>query len=80
MPRIQRSHVPRPLFAHLLQRIQERGIRAEDLERFVVWLDENPEVPTGDWFKRFPSMIVCGHGALVKTFFEPTQTPVGDEQ
>jgi hypothetical protein len=28
----------------------------------AAWLDTNPEVPEGEWFKRFPGMIVCGEG------------------
>jgi hypothetical protein len=26
------------------------------------WLVTEPEVPEGQWFKRFPEMIVCGEG------------------
>jgi hypothetical protein len=43
------------------------------------WLDTNPEVPTGDWFKRFPTMTVCGKGVLVKTFLTPAQVHGGKE-
>jgi len=32
------------------------------------WLDSEPEVPEGRWFKRFSGMTVCGEGELVKTF------------
>ena len=79
MPPIQRKNVPRQLFTHLLNRIQERNIDAGALQPFVAWLDTNPEVPTGDWFKRFPGMIVCGRGALVRTFLTPSQSPIGKE-
>ena len=47
MPPIQRKNVPRQLFTHLLNRIQERNIDAGALQPFVAWLDTNPEVPTG---------------------------------
>ncbi len=43
------------------------------------WLATDPEVPEGRWFKRFPEMIACGEGALVKTFLRAGQVPVGDE-
>jgi len=43
------------------------------------WLDTEPEVPVGKWFKRFPEMIVCGEGELVKTFLRLGQVPAGDE-
>jgi hypothetical protein len=79
MPKVQRKNIPRPLFAHLLQRIQDRSIDAKSLESLAAWLDTKPEVPEGDWFKRFQTMTVCGKGALVKTFLTPSQTPYGAE-
>ena len=79
MPRVQRKDIPRALFAHLLLRIQQRRISAEALISLAAWLDTNPEVPTGDWYKRFPTMIACGHGALVKTLLTPDQVPLGKE-
>jgi len=79
MPKIQRQDIPRALLAHLLQRIAERGIDAEALKSLASWLDTHPEVPTGDWFKRFLSMTVCGRGVLIKTFLTPSQVPVGRE-
>ena len=77
MPRIRRKDVPPALFAHLLDRIQERRIEARQLELLAVWLDGEPEVPTGPWFKRFPRMTVCGEGDLIKTFLLPGQSPKG---
>jgi len=77
MPKVQRKNIPRPLLAHLLQRIEERNIDADALRSLAAWLDTNPEVPEGDWHKRFPTMTVCGKGALVKTFLTPSQAPVG---
>jgi hypothetical protein len=49
----------------------------EDLERFAVWLDTEPEVPDGKWYKRFSSVTVCGEREWVKTFLEPGQLPAG---
>ena len=43
------------------------------------WLDTNPIVPFGRWFKRFPAMIVCGEGELVKTVLSKDQSPFGEE-
>jgi hypothetical protein len=45
----------------------------------IEWLDTQPEVPSGKWFKRFPGMILCGEGELVKTFLTSEQVPIGDE-
>ena len=79
MPKVQRKCVPRQIFAHLLKRIEERSIRADALKSLAVWLDTDPDVPTGDWYKRLPEMTVCGKGASVKTFLTPSQAPVGGE-
>ncbi len=77
MPKIRRSHIPPALFRHLLERIQERKIPAEQLTLFARWLDTEPEVPEGPWYKRFSGMTVCGEGDLVKTFLLPGQHPEG---
>ena len=74
---MRRKDVPPALFAHLLDRIQERRIEARQLELLAQWLDGEPEVPTGPWFKRFPGMPVSGAGDLIKTFLLPEQTPKG---
>jgi len=54
-------------------------IAAEELGRFADWLDTEPDVPAGKWFKRFPGMIVCGEADLVKTFLRPGQVAIGNE-
>ena len=79
MPKVQRTDVPRPLFSHLLLRVRERSISADAIESLATWLDADPEVPNGPWFKRFPAMTVCGEGALIKTFLTPSQAPFGTE-
>jgi hypothetical protein len=60
-------------------RIQQRSIAASQLGLLADWLDPEPEVPAGPWFKRFPGMTVCGEGELVKTFLVPGQLPFGQE-
>lgn len=62
MPKIRRQNVPPGLLNHLLDRITERQISANQLEQFADWLVTEPEVPEGSWFKRFREMIVCGEG------------------
>lgn len=79
MPRIRRQDLPPALLQHLLDRIQQREISATELGLLASWLDENPEVPFEKWFKRFPGMIVCGEGDLIRTFLTPKQIPFGDE-
>ena len=79
MPKIRRRNVPEAVLRHLYQRIYERNISKEQLLLFLEWLKEEPEVPSGPWFKRFPNMKVCGEGDLVKTFLTSQQIPFGQE-
>jgi hypothetical protein len=65
--------------AHLIKRVRQREISTAQLGLFARWLDSDPEVPMGEWFKRFPEMIVCGQGELVKTFLNARQVPIGTE-
>lgn len=76
MPQVRRN-VPPLLFQHLLERIQERRIDAKQLELLAEWLDVEPEVPEGPWYKQFSGMTVCGEGELIKTFLLPGQAPKG---
>ncbi len=79
MPQIRRSKLPRALFEHLVGRVMQREIRVDQIGLFADWCDTRPEVPAGPWFKRFPGMIACGEGELVKTFLIPGQVPHGEE-
>jgi hypothetical protein len=79
MPKIRRQNLPPALLNHLLDRITEGEISFNQLGLFADWLVTEPEVPEGQWFKRFPEMIVYGEGALVKTFLRTGQVPVGEE-
>jgi len=78
VPKIRRQNIPPALFQHLLDRIQSRRIPASQLELLARWLDAEPEVPEGRWYKRFSGMMVCGEGELVKTFLLPGQHPSGE--
>ncbi|HEY7837069.1 MAG TPA: hypothetical protein VIC54_00565 [Terriglobales bacterium] len=79
MPRIRRQRIPPALFRHLLDRVQSRAVGSDQLRLLSQWLDTEPEVPEGPWYKRFPGMCVCGEGDLVKTFLAPGQTPHGQK-
>ncbi len=79
MPKIRRQKLPRALIEHLSLRIRQREISLDQMGLLGAWCDTNPEVPEGEWFKRFPSMIVCGEGDLVKTFLVSGQAPHGQE-
>jgi len=77
VPKVRRQNIPPGLFQHLLDRIQSRRIAAAQLELLAKWLDTEPEVPEGPWYKRFSGMMVCGEGELIKTFLLPGQHPQG---
>jgi hypothetical protein len=65
--------------AHLIRRVRQREISTSQLGLLARWLATDPEVPETKWFKRFPEMIVCGEGSLVKTFLRAGQLPAGKE-
>ena len=77
MPKVRRQNLPPALFKHLLDRIQSRKIPATQLELLAKWLDTEPDVPEGQWYKRFSGTTVCGEGELVKTFLLPGQPAKG---
>ena len=79
MPKIRRRNLPPALLNHLLDRIKRREISSDPLGALADWLDTEPEVPDGKWFKRFSGMTVCGEGELVKTFLTSGQAPMGTE-
>jgi hypothetical protein len=77
VPKVRRQNLPPALFQHLLERIQSRKIPATQLELLATWLDMEPDVPEGEWYKSFSGMTVCGEGELIKTFLLPGQAPKG---
>jgi len=79
MPRIRRRGFPKALLEHLWLCVEERKITIGQLELFATRLERAPEAPQGRWFKRFPEMIVCGEGELVKTFLRLGQVAKGEE-
>ena len=79
MPKVRRQKVPAALMEHLKERLNQRTVTFEQLTLLLYWLDTNPEVPHGPWFKRFSGLIVCGEGELVKTFLREGQVPFGEE-
>ena len=77
MPRVRRQNVPPALFQYLLDRVQSRKIPASQLALLAKWLDGEPAVPEGLWYKQFSGMTACGEGQLIKTFLLPGQAPKG---
>lgn len=79
MAKIRRQNLPPALFRHLVERVHSREVSIEQLALLADWLKSHPEVSPGRWFKRFPELIVCGEGELIKTFLLPGQTPTGED-
>jgi hypothetical protein len=79
MPKVRRQKLPETLLRHLLTRMRQRGVSNEQIVLLARWLDTNPEVPNGEWFKKFPGMTVCGEGELIKTFLQSGQVATGEE-
>jgi len=79
MPKIRRRRLPQALLVHLLTRMRQRNISPEQIILLARWLDTEPDVPEGKWFKKFPGFTVCGEGEFIKTFLLPGQVPDGRE-
>jgi hypothetical protein len=79
MPKVRRQKLPEALLRHLLTRMRQRGVSDEQIVLLAQWLDTDPEVPAGKWFKQLPGMTVCGEGELIKTFLQPGQIATGEE-
>ena len=79
MPRIRRHNLPPRLLDHLLDRVSGRKISADQLGLLADWLRTDPEVPAGQWFKKFSGLTVCGEGEFIKTFLQPGQIATGEE-
>ena len=78
MPKIQFSDLPRAVWRHLLQRVDERHISVSDLLALQAWVRSAPAAPDGDWYKDFGSFILCGSGRFPKTVLAKGMKPFGD--
>ena len=79
MPKVRRQKLPEALLRHLLTRVRQREISDSQIILLAHWLDTDPEVPEGKWFKKFSGLTVCGEGELIKTFLQSGQIPTGKE-
>ncbi len=80
MPHIETwSRLPAAVRTHLIERMRDRYIDLEDLNRLRLWLETKPTVPEGPWYKDFGSFKLCGEGRLPKTFLLPGQAARGEK-
>lgn len=78
MPQIETwSQLPAALRYHLVERMRDRNISLQDLNRLRLWIETKPEVPEGNWYKDFGSFKLCGEGKYPKTFLLAGQPAVG---
>jgi len=71
------SGLPKAVRDHLAERMRDRNISIDDLNRLRLWIETKPEVPEGQWYKDFGSFKLCGEGKLPKTFLLQGQAAVG---
>jgi hypothetical protein len=79
MPKIDSwDKLPPRVRQHLIDRMRDRAINLSDLNELRRWIESNPEVPEGDWFKAFGTFKICGTGSFPKTFLLRGQIREGD--
>jgi len=80
MPKIEWrwEALPPALRRHLIDRVDERKISAEELMELRAWALSNPDAPDGLWYKDFGSFKICGEGKYPKTFLLRGQPAKGE--
>ena len=79
MPQIETwSRIPPAIRDHLIERMRDRDIRIEDLNRLRLWLESKPNVPDGPWYKDFGTFKLCGEGRYPRTFLLSGQAASGE--
>lgn len=80
MPQIETwSRLPTPIRNHLVERMRDRNITLDDLNKLRLWIESSPEVPEGEWYKDFGSFKLCGAGNYPKTFLLKGQLASGEK-
>ena len=78
MPKIASwNNLPENVRQYLIDRMRDRSISIDDLNQLRLWIETQPEVPEGDWFKDFGSFKLCGSGSVPKTFLLRGQAAKG---
>jgi hypothetical protein len=78
MPGISRwADLPPNVRQHLVDRMRDGAISISDLHQLRLWIESQPEVPDGLWYKDFGSFKICGEGKFPKTFLMKGQAAKG---
>jgi hypothetical protein len=64
---------------HLVKRYREGRISSSDFLELKHWLESDPNVPNGKWYKRFKNGILAGNGEVPSTFLSPGMAVEGQE-
>ena len=78
MPKIRNPPPPR-ILDHLIKRFHDGRISATDFLEPKHWLESDPDVPQGKWYKRFKTGTLAGKGEEPSTFLAPGMAVEGDE-
>ena len=49
------GNLPMAVRQHLVERMRDRLISIDDLNRLRLWIESRPEVPEAEWYKDFGS-------------------------
>jgi hypothetical protein len=70
--------LPPGIRQHLMDRMRDRNISIADLNKVRLWVESNPLVPDGEWYRDFGSFKICGQGSYPKTFLVSGQPAKGE--
>ena len=73
------SAFPPGIKQHLKQRLFDRNITLDDLNKLQIWVESNPDLPAGPWFRDFGSFKIVGEGQNPLSFLDSEQIPYGEE-
>ncbi len=80
MPKIKKwAGMPTAVRDHLIERMRDRNVNLDDLNQLRLWMESDPDVPEGPWYKDFGSFKLCGEGSLPKTFLLRGQAARGQQ-
>jgi hypothetical protein len=72
------NDLPAGVRQHLIDRMRDRNISLDDLNRLRIWVESNSIVPEGEWYKDFGSLKIFGQGPLPNTFLLSGQPAKGE--
>ncbi len=78
MPKIKKPPPP-GILDHLTKRYREGRISSADFLALKHWLESDPDVPGGKWYKRFDNFTLAGKGEVPLTFLTPSMAVEGEE-